>query len=187
MSWLLKKHVTLFSILKLNPIQMIAVKEVREWWMMAESFAKTKRQRCVYCNSESHFPSQWEKVSNVKSRTEILRKNFSCLSFLKSRYFFKNWISSYICEKKDQEKAESSEKSADNVVAHLGVRKGTLLQTPKGKVAGINKGAIWITTQILFDTGSQRTYLTENLRKHLKLKTIQTENLIAKHPSQTSL
>ena len=146
-------------------------------------FCKDK-DRCVYCNSESHFPSQWEKLSNVKSRIEILRINFRRLSCLKSRYFFKNCISSYICEKKDQEKAESSAKSAGNVVAHLGVRKGTLLQTPKGKVAGINRGDIWITTQILFDTGSQRTCLTENLRKHLKLKTIQTENVIAKHPSK---
>ena len=35
-----------------------------------------------------------------------------------------------------------------------------------------------MTTRILFDTGSQRTYITENLRKLLKLKTIRTENII---------
>ena len=72
----------------------------------------------------------------------------------------------------------SSAKSTDNIAAHIGVLKGTLLQTTKGKVAGINTDETWTTTQILFDTGSQRTYLTGNLRKHLKLETIRTENVI---------
>ena len=71
-----------------------------------------------------------------------------------------------------------SAKSTDHVVAQAGVLKGTLLQTAKGKVAGINTDETWTTTRILFDTGSQRTYLTENLRKHLKLETIRTENVI---------
>ena len=56
----------------------------------------------------------------------------------------------------------SSAKSTDNIAAHIGVLKGTLLQTAKGKVAGINTDETWTTTQILFDTGSQRTYLTGN-------------------------
>ena len=37
-------------------------------------FRKDKN-RCVYCNSDSHSPSQCGKVSKVKSRIEILRKN----------------------------------------------------------------------------------------------------------------
>ena len=45
-------------------------------------------------------------------------------------------------------------------------------------VGGINTDETWTTTRILFDTGSQRTYLTESLRKHLKLETIRTENVI---------
>ena len=99
----------------------------------------------------------------------------------KKRTYFKNCTLSYICRKcdgkhhislcselkKDQEKDESFAKSTDNVVAHAGVLKGTLLQTAKGKVAGINTDKTWTTTGTLFDTGSQRTYLTENLHKHL--------------------
>ena len=42
----------------------------------------------------------------------------------------------------------------------------------------MNKEETWTTTQILFDTGIRRTYLTENLRKHLKLETVRTENVI---------
>ena len=72
----------------------------------------------------------------------------------------KKWIISKIC----------------NVVAHLGVLKGTVLQTAKGKI--VNTGQTWTTMQKLLDTGSQRTYLTVNLCKHLKLETVQTENVI---------
>ena len=90
-------------------------------------------------------------MSNVKLRIEILTKNSRCFICLKSGRIFKNCTSSYICRKcdgkhislcsklkKDQEKDESSAKSTDNVVAHAGVAKGTLLQTANGKVAEIN-------------------------------------------------
>ena len=60
----------------------------------------------------------------------------------------------------------------------MGVLRGTLLQTAKEKVAGINTDETWTTTRILFDTGSQHTCLTENLRKHLKPETIRTENVV---------
>ena len=143
------------------------------------------------CNSESHSLSQCGKVSNMKSHIEILGKNSRCFLCLKSRHIFKNCTSSYICWKwegkhislcsklkKDPEKNESSAKSTDNVVVHVGVLKGSLLQTARGKVAWINTDQTWTTTWILFDTGSQCTYLTENLCKHLKLETVRTENVI---------
>ena len=64
---------------------------------------------------------------------------------------------------------ESSAKSTDNAVTHVGVLKAALLQTAKEKLAGVNTNEIWTATRILFYTGSHRTYFTENLRKHLKL------------------
>ena len=157
----------------------------------SREFHKDKN-RCVSYNSESHSPSQCGKVSNVKPRMEILGQNFRLFLCLKSGQFFKNCTSSHICGKcdgkhhislcsklkKDQEKDESSAKSTDNVAAHVVVLKGTLLQTAKRKVIGINTDETWTTTRVLFDTGSQRTYLTENIRKHLKLEKIWTENVI---------
>ena len=32
-------------------------------------------------------------------------------------------------------------------------------------------------TRILFDTGSQRSFITENVRKRLRLKTVRTEKI----------
>ena len=63
-----------------------------------------------------------------------------------------------LCSKltKNQEKDEPSAESTDSVVAHVGVLKGTLLQTANGKVVGINTDKTWTTTRTLFDTGSQR-------------------------------
>ena len=99
---------------------------------------------------------------------------------LKSGHIFKNCTSSYICWKcdgkhislclkfkKDPEKDESYAKSTDNVVAHVGVVKGTLLQTAKRKVAGINTDETWTTTRILFHTGSQPAYLKENYLRNI--------------------
>ena len=37
-----------------------------------------------------------------------------------------------------------------------------------------------LTTRILFDSGSQRSYITQNLREKLNLKTIRTERIILK-------
>lgn len=35
-------------------------------------------------------------------------------------------------------------------------------------------------TRLLFDSGSQRTYITENLRAHLRLKTVRKERVVIK-------
>ena len=61
----------------------------------SREFRKDKN-RCAYGNSESHSPSQCEKVSNVKSRIKILRKNSRCFLFLKSGHIFNNCTSNLI-------------------------------------------------------------------------------------------
>ena len=117
-------------------------------------------------------------MSNVKSRIEILRKNSKCFLCLKSGHIFKNRPSSYIyrkCDgkhhislcsklKKNQEKNESSAKSTDNVAAHVGVLKGNLLQTAKGKVAELIQTKLrrqheYYFTQDVNVPNWQRTYV----------------------------
>ena len=82
----------LFSILKLNLIQIIAVKEVNTtdivYCMIAEIFTQTKIGVL-----------QRRKVPNLKPHIEILRKNSKCLLCLKSGHIFKNCTSSYIYRK----------------------------------------------------------------------------------------
>ena len=71
----------------------------------------------------------------------------------------------------------SYQSSSNQVIAHAGVLKGSLLQTARAQICNIETEET-LTTRILFDTGSQRTYITKNLRKLLKLKTLRTENVI---------
>ena len=52
-----------------------------------------------------------------------------------------------------------------------------MLQTAKADVFNIEPKSS-VKTRILFDTGSQRCYVNEKVRKHLNLKTIRTEKLI---------
>ena len=140
---------------------------------------------------------------NVGSRIEILKKDSRCFLCLKKGHISKHCLSKYECRKcngrhnisicskskndftKDDSKKNdlknddpnSYQSSSNQVIAHAGVLKGSLLQTARAQICNIETEET-LTTRILFDTGSQRTYITENLRKLLKLKTLRTENVI---------
>ena len=76
-----------------------------------------------------------------------------------------------ICEDDNKNGDQTRITFTDNVNNNI------LLQTAKGKVSsvGINK---YCDVRILFDSGSQRSYLTDDLRKRLNLRTIRSENLV---------
>lgn len=59
------------------------------------------------------------------------------------------------------------------VVPHVYSNKTVLLQTAKAALFGFDNKRN-CTTRILSDTGSQRCFITKNLRNHLKLKTVCT-------------
>ena len=71
----------------------------------------------------------------------------------------------------------SYQSSSNQVIAPISVLKGSLLQTARAQICNIETEET-LTTRILFDTGSQRTYIIENLRKLLKLKTLRNERVI---------
>ena len=54
-----------------------------------------------------------------------------------------------------------------------------MLQTARADVFNIETKSS-VKTRILFDTGSQRCYVNEKVRKHLNLKTIRTEKTLIK-------
>ena len=56
----------------------------------------------------------------------------------------------------------------------MGVTRGISLQTAKAEIFYIESDEK-LTTRLLLDSGSQRSYITDNLRKPLKLKIIRTE------------
>ena len=59
---------------------------------------------------------------------------------------------------------------------HVGFSNNVLLQTAFCKVSSDSK--LFFDARILFDSGSQRSYITENLKNELKLETVRTERVI---------
>ena len=137
--------------------------------------------RCVYC-LDDHPPSQCQKVTNIKSRYDILKKYGKCFVCLKSGHIAKYCPSNYICRKcngKHNISVCNKDNSANSVVSHVDASSSILLQTARTEVVSIDD-LHSLTTRILFDSGSQRTYVTDNVRKLLKLKTIRSEKVMIK-------
>jgi hypothetical protein len=95
-----------------------------------------------------------------------------------------------ICESSPANRTESSpgQKNDKNnekldtqgFVGHASCdRSGILLQTARANVLPVDDSEE-VSTRILFDSGSQRSYVSEKLRSRLKLKTIRTEKVVIK-------
>ena len=67
----------------------------------------------------------------------------------------------------------------DGFVAHVAANDSILLQTAQAEVGSVD-GENAARTRILFDSGGQQSYVSENVRKYMKLKTVRTERLIIK-------
>jgi hypothetical protein len=64
--------------------------------------------------------------------------------------------------------------------------KGILLQTAIAGICPADTTEVKNCTRILFDSGSQRSYISEKVRTRLQLKTIRRERVIIKTLGQTS-
>ena len=99
---------------------------------------------------------------------------------LKGEHISKICKSSYLCRKcggKHHISICKFEEKNDNpqvVVSHVESCRLILLQTARASVLD-NKNSC--NTIILFDTRSQRSFITENVRKRLRLKTVRTEKI----------
>ena len=84
-------------------------------------------------------------------------------------------------EEKIESQAESKESEAE--VSHqnyVGVNGGVLLQTARAGLASHEEPHGGIVVRLIFDTGSQRTYLTERARDALNLVTVRKVPMMIK-------
>ena len=165
-------------------------------------FGATSQPKCVYCSKAGHFSSKCQNVSNIQSYKAILRRNRGCFICLEAGHIAKNCKSSYTCKKcktgkhhisiceafsasqkdnpSEQENGKNNEQfnETDGFVGHASCdRSGILLQTARANVLPLDEGEE-VSTRILYDSGSQRSYISEKLRSRLKLKTIRTEKVV---------
>ena len=64
--------------------------------------------------------------------------------------------------------------------------KAVLLQTASAKISSVQDPQIQIKARIMFDLGSQRTYISESLKGKLSLKTVRSDTLMIKTFGSTS-
>ena len=147
---------------------------------------KNNKNRCVFCLDENHPPSQCINVTNVKARMDILIRFSKCFICLKPGHIAKNCTSNYVCRKCNGKhnisickKGDIKKEHSNSIVAHADTSRGILLQTARAQIFSTESNE-HLTTRLLFDTGSQQTYINVKLQNLSNLKTIRKEKIVIK-------
>ena len=156
---------------------------------------KQSKKQCVFCNVKNHKSYKCLRVTEPAARKEILKQNKNCFICFDFGHVAKNCNWDYKCKKcngkhnisictfsnnqgdrfiSNDENGENS--SSNNLATNSG---STLLQTAYTKVSNFStqKEA---KVCVLFDTGSQRSYISDELRNYLKLSVLRKERIFIK-------
>ncbi|KAL5475814.1 hypothetical protein EMCRGX_G025680 [Ephydatia muelleri] len=163
---------------------------------------------CVYCD-QTHLPSQCRNVADVKARKQILLRSGRCFVCLKKGHVSKNCRSSakcFNCQKRHHisicvpeplsttkpntpsqpqnvpvtSGSNSSNRASSSIAMYISTKTPVLLQTARTTVCGPSASTAMENVRMILDGGSQRSYITGQLREQLALPTLQTETLMIK-------
>ena len=147
--------------------------------------SKKRKLECVYCKG-THFNDACHKFSSVTERKNELKKQKRCFQCLKKFHFSDQCNNKRKCfhcglfGKHNRSlcsgKIENSTKNDVSSSMMSYSTHETILPTALASVFSEDSEAT-VSARILFDTGSQRTYLTTSLAKRLKLKTQENTDL----------
>ena len=153
--------------------------------------AGSQNIQCVYCKG-NHFSASYQVVKTVEERKVILIRDGRCFVCLKPQHCAQNCDSNKKCRKCnrrhhqslcDQSKKtnlknpkDQKEVSSTNTSNSVKDKKTVLLQTAKAVACDMGESNK-VTVRILFDSGSQRSYVTESLKHRLKLVAVKKEKL----------
>ena len=150
--------------------------------------------RCVYCQ-ELHYSASYEKVQNLVQRKEILMKERRRLKGLAPGHIASSCQNEKVCRhckqgghhqsstlspcdrnerKSNQPEGDINNTTTTNTVTNKGT---VLLQRAKPSIAFNKDNSKSSHVRILFDNGSQRSYITSNVKSKLNLKPMRTETL----------
>ena len=156
--------------------------------------------KCVYCNA-LHYSASCDKVRDVKERKDHLIKTGRCFNCLKANHKTRECLSTKTCRLCHQKHHQSicnslsqqvepfvpsslppvslptdgSVATSNNTSSNKNA-KTVLLQTARAVAYNHDTGSS-SRVRILFDSGSQRSYVTEQLCSRLKLRPVSTERL----------
>ena len=147
---------------------------------LTSSQEKHPKRPCVFCNLSNHSPAQCLKVSDPLQRKNHLRSSGRCFICFSQEHLASQCVSKYLCRKcegKHHISICTFEKKQDHTSTNFSSNKNNvLLQTAFVEVKNLEHSKK-DNVHILLDSGSQRTYISERLRKKLGLRTIRKETL----------
>ena len=151
---------------------------------------KTKKNLCIFCDSNKHNLAKCNLVTDVNVRKNILKNKGRCFKCTKTNHVAKECKSNIKCFEcgKDHHAAVCMPVTTDpqvpvvedetNVTIST-TNKISLLQTAIAEVFNVQENKS-MTLRVLFDSGSQLSYITPSARKLLNLKTFDKQNLTIK-------
>ena len=154
-------------------------------------YASNQAPKCVYCDGD-HYPSAYTAIKEVKDRRAFLLRTGRCFNCLRPQHRARQCESAKkckhchkkhhqsICDKSTpcEPTAPPSEPTGTTANTSNTAKGGklVLLQTAQA-VASDDTGKRSVNVRILFDTGSQRSYVTDALVRRLNLKPLRKEKL----------
>ena len=153
--------------------------------------------RCVYCE-DPHYSASCKRVANPQKRREILqRKNrcFVCLSFGHRGHECRSTKTCRNCKQRHHQSIcggfntplntgttvpvieERTPDSSEVITSTTSGRNERVLLQIARAFATNEDGTKSTPVRVLFDNGSQRSYVTNNLKSNLNLKPYKTETL----------
>ena len=159
---------------------------------------------CAYCNA-LHYSASCQSVTDPAKRKEILSQAKRCCNCLRQGHGVKDCRSPRLCrncasrhhrfifskgyiphdsperpndskDKDEETKTEGRTNCTITAGSQIANRKHVLLQTARTIATNVD-GSNTSTVRILFDSGIQRSYITDDLRRKLRLNAIKTETL----------
>ena len=152
--------------------------------------SNTSNLSCTYCKQD-HKSSKCTIITDVKARRAFLRNKGRCFLCLRFGHVVRNCQSKHYCFKCsgkhhisicEQKNETSGNTLPANVSSNVFTNKKsttTFLQTAQARFANVYT-RLFQQGRVIFDSGSQRSFVTEQLRNKLKLQTLRKEKMILK-------
>ena len=174
-------------------------KEEAERNPTAAALASFNRKiNCTYCH-KSHPSVRCDVITDAKARKPLLLKQGRCFICLKKSHIARDCQSTTRCFKCQGKNHHASvceqepitpgntggdpkitSRGNENTVLFIDTKTSVLLQTAKIFVSRADDPNHRIQARLIFDTGSQRSYVSTRLRNALQLPTINQETLMIK-------
>ena len=141
-----------------------------------------EKRKCAYCYEENHSSEECGKVISSKERKDILRKYGRCYVCLKRGHRARdcrNTMKCRNCQEKHHVSICSKEKESDIVSPGLHVRDGgnISMQTAQA-VISTDSGKARVRCRVLFDSGSQRSFIRSTIVELLGRKSSEKQCLM---------